>query len=432
MPSSAEELRVAEHHALAPSTMPIAPLPVGASKPITVAELDVALGRRLQRSRPPADARSPARRSRRAAGRSPRRSPRPARSSTTFGLPSVSVPVLSTTSVSTFSIRSSASAFLISTPACGAAADADHDRHRRGEAERARAGDDQHRHGGDEAVGEARLRPERRPGDEGEDRDGDHRRHEPARHLVGEPLDRRAAALRLSRPSARSAPAACRGRPSRRASRSCPVWLSVPPITLSPGSLATGIDSPVTIDSSTVERPSITSPSTGTFSPGRTRSRSPTCDGVERDLLVAAVLAHAARGLRREVEQRADRAGGPLARAQLQHLAEQHQHGDDRGGLEIDRDRAVVTAEGRREQAGRERRDDAVEPGDAGAHRDQREHVEVARDAPTASRARRTASRPTARPASRRRAAASWTASGRSNGAGRRGARPSPARPPAP
>ena len=37
---------------------------------------------------------------------------------TTFGLPSVSVPVLSTTSVSTFSMRSSASAFLISTPAC--------------------------------------------------------------------------------------------------------------------------------------------------------------------------------------------------------------------------------------------------------------------------------------------------------------------------
>ena len=36
----------------------------------------------------------------------------------TFGLPSVSVPVLSTTSVSTFSMRSRASAFLISTPAC--------------------------------------------------------------------------------------------------------------------------------------------------------------------------------------------------------------------------------------------------------------------------------------------------------------------------
>ena len=37
---------------------------------------------------------------------------------TTFGLPSVRVPVLSTTSVSTFSMRSKASAFLISTPAC--------------------------------------------------------------------------------------------------------------------------------------------------------------------------------------------------------------------------------------------------------------------------------------------------------------------------
>ena len=38
--------------------------------------------------------------------------------STTLGLPSVSVPVLSTTSVSTFSSRSSASAFLTSTPSC--------------------------------------------------------------------------------------------------------------------------------------------------------------------------------------------------------------------------------------------------------------------------------------------------------------------------
>ena len=37
---------------------------------------------------------------------------------TTLGLPSVKVPVLSMTSVSTFSSRSSASAFLISTPDC--------------------------------------------------------------------------------------------------------------------------------------------------------------------------------------------------------------------------------------------------------------------------------------------------------------------------
>ena len=43
---------------------------------------------------------------------------RPATIAVTFGLPSVSVPVLSTTSVSTLSMRSRASAFLISTPAC--------------------------------------------------------------------------------------------------------------------------------------------------------------------------------------------------------------------------------------------------------------------------------------------------------------------------
>ncbi len=76
-----------------------------------------------------------------------------------------------------------------------AAADAHHDRHRRREAERARAGDDQHADRGDERVGKARLRSERRPGDKGERRHRDDRRHEPARHLVGQPLDRRARAL---------------------------------------------------------------------------------------------------------------------------------------------------------------------------------------------------------------------------------------------
>jgi len=53
------------------------------------------------------------------------------------------------------------------------------------------------------------------------------------------------------------------------------VPLSVPPMTASPGALPTGSDSPVTIDSSTLPRPSSTTPSTGIFSPGRTRSRSP-------------------------------------------------------------------------------------------------------------------------------------------------------------
>jgi len=43
-----------------------------------------------------------------------------------------------------------------------------------------------------------------------------------------------------------------------------------------PGPLSTGRLSPVTIASLTAEAPSTTSPSTGIFSPGRTRTRSPT------------------------------------------------------------------------------------------------------------------------------------------------------------
>jgi hypothetical protein len=54
-----------------------------------------------------------------------------------------------------------------------------------------------------------------------------------------------------------------------------PVPFTVAPITGSPGPFSTGIGSPVTIDSSTVLAPSSTTPSTGTFSPGRTRRRSP-------------------------------------------------------------------------------------------------------------------------------------------------------------
>ena len=55
-----------------------------------------------------------------------------------------------------------------------------------------------------------------------------------------------------------------------------PLTFTVPPITLAPIAFETGIGSPVMADSSTDPAPSITAPSTGTLSPGRTRSRSPT------------------------------------------------------------------------------------------------------------------------------------------------------------
>ena len=57
---------------------------------------------------------------------------------------------------------------------------------------------------------------------------------------------------------------------------SAPIVLSVAPVTLSPGCFSTGRLSPVSMDSSTADEPAWTIPSTGTDSPGRTRTRSPT------------------------------------------------------------------------------------------------------------------------------------------------------------
>ena len=103
-----------------------------------------------------------------------------------------------------------------------------------------------------------------------------------------------------------------------------PVPLMVPPITRSPRCFATGIDSPVTIDSSTALLPSTTTPSTGTPRPagrgaGRRWTRS---SGISSSSPPAV---DPARRLGREIEQRADGAAGLLARAQFEHLAEQHQ-----------------------------------------------------------------------------------------------------------
>ena len=221
-----------------------------------------------------------------------------------------------------------------------AAADADHDRHRRREAKRAGAGDDQHRDRGDKAVGEARLRTPDRPGGKGEQRDRNHGRHEPAGDLVGHPLNRRAAALRLGDElhDLRQHRVAA---DLSRSMISAPDWFMVPPMTVAPVSFVTGIDSPVTMrfvdgaaafDDNAIDRHLFAGPHAQPVAD---------MDLIERHFFLAAVGANAPRGLRREIEQRADGAAGRLARAQFQHLAEQDQHGDDGGRFEIDRDGAV-------------------------------------------------------------------------------------------
>ena len=80
-------------------------------------------------------------------------------------------------------------------PELGAAAGADHQRGRRRETERARAGDDQHRDGGGE--GRADIAGEHEPADERRERDRDHDGHEDGGDPVDETLDRRLACLRL-------------------------------------------------------------------------------------------------------------------------------------------------------------------------------------------------------------------------------------------
>ena len=199
-----------------PSTVPSTPLPVG-----RVEVADAARARCRARSARrddrggqrmlarPLDAGGQAQQLVLVEARRRRRPPSPS------GLPSVSVPVLSTTSVSTFSMRSSASAFLISTPACaprptptmidiGVASPS-------AQGQAMISTDD----GRDQRVGEARLRPADAQATKASDRDRDHGRHEPAAtpDRPGAGSARGCAAPR--RPSARCAPAWCRGRPAR-------------------------------------------------------------------------------------------------------------------------------------------------------------------------------------------------------------------------
>ena len=126
----------------------------------------------------------------------------------------------------------------------------------------------------------------------------------------------------------------------------------VPPMTLAPTSLVTGINSPVTMDSSTALRPSTTDAVDRHLFAGADPQAVADLHRVELDFLLGAVGVDPPRGLRREVEQRADRAARALPRPQFQNLPKQHEDGDDRGGLEIDRHRAVGAAEGGREQPG--------------------------------------------------------------------------------
>ena len=94
---------------------------------------------------------------------SPSAKPGAATIATTLGLPSVSVPVLSTTRVSILLHPLQRLGVPDQHARLRTAADADHDRHRRRQAERAGAGDDQHRHRRHQRRTPAAARARRRP-----------------------------------------------------------------------------------------------------------------------------------------------------------------------------------------------------------------------------------------------------------------------------
>src|ERR1044072_3062689 len=87
---------------------------------------------------------------------------------------------------------------------------------------------------------------------------------------------------------------------------SVPLPLMVPPVTRSPGFLGAGIDSPVTIDSSTFDEPSMQVPLTGPFSPAPPRPHPqppPAEHNPRRHFDLPAVRLETQRGARRELEQ---------------------------------------------------------------------------------------------------------------------------------
>ena len=115
-------------------------------------------------------------------------------------------------------------------------------------------------------------------------------------------------------------------------------------------------------------------------------------DAIERDLAFLPVGVDPTRDGGREGQEAADRVSRSRPRAKLQHLAQDDQGHDDRGGLEVE-GRSAVDAERLGEQVREQQRGRACKPCRAGAGRHQGEHVELAGDQrrPAAGEERRSA-----------------------------------------
>ena len=117
--------------------------------------------------------------------------------------------------------------------------------------------------------------------------------------------------------------------------RKDPVWLMVAPITCRRAPSSPGSALPVTIDSSTVDVPATTTPSTGNFSPGRTTTTSPRATssiGISTSAsLLSTRAVFACRPMRARMASPV-----PALALRLQQASEQDQRDDDADGLEVD------------------------------------------------------------------------------------------------
>ncbi|MDT4816221.1 hypothetical protein FQZ97_492650 [compost metagenome] len=258
----------------------------------------------------------------------------------------------------------------------GSLAGGDHDRHGGGQAERARAGNDQDRYRIDQAEDPAGLRSEQPPAEESEQRDQDHPHHEIAGHGVRHPLHRGFRALgprdhlhdlrehRLGADLLRCHHQAAVG--IQRSADEC-----IPGFLHHRHGLARQhgfIDGTFALQDYPVDRHLL---------PGANTQVVARVHVGERNIFLLAIDSDSASGLRRKAQERLDGGGGLRTRLEFEHLPEQGQRNDDRRRFEIDAD-AAIPHEGRRECLREHCGSNAVEVCRGRAQADQRPHVRAA------------------------------------------------------
>ena len=296
--------------------------------------------------------------------------------SVSSGVPAVRVPVLSTTSVSTCARLSSAAASRTSTPSraprpvatmidMGVASPSAHGQAMTRTLTATRRAW--------ESAGSGPTSSQTANRDQ---RHRDHCRHKPARNTVHEPLDRRAASLRggnqvddPGKDGVRPDSLGTHAEQPGAVERACGHRVA--------GRLFDGYRLPrehALVDCRTpakhhpVDRDALAGP-----------NLEPVADPnhFERHVLVA-VVADPARGLRREIEERADGIARALAGGELEHLSDEHEKENHRCGFEVDRRQSMWSTHRCGEEVRRKHRNHAECIGRTRTEGNQGPHVEAA------------------------------------------------------